>query len=303
MGDPWRCLLERAFDALDDAVSIVDGTGATCFENRVARKLADAAPDVPFVLVKESLIVDLPRASAGAAAVNLEHCGCKILVRRSLTQNPVWQRVTDAQRHCVSLRTPSGEIEFVNQWWRNVTGASPADGRETSSSWLQHIHPDDLPGLLAFRKGLTAASQEVRYDYRLKTRSGGYRWQLCTASPVCNDAGEIIKWMDVAIDIHELKEAQLQLAEERQLLDTIMDQLPVAVGVALPPSGRIVRNNRIGREMFPMFSTNAPPTQSVDDYSKVTVCVRVYVGAAVVAQHRHSAPSTFRVRLMELQVR
>jgi len=291
-----RCeLLERVLDALDDAVTVSDASGAIAFQNRVARELASGAPTAAFVLVKEAGVQLDGRPCPGATAVGSEPQAGKVVVRRSVSNNPIMRRALDAQRHCISVRDAAGNTEFVNQWWRNVTGASPADGRETSSCWLHYIHPEDLPGLLAFQKGLSAASQEVRYDYRLKTRSGGYRWQLGASSPLRDSTtGEVLQWFEVAIDIHELKEAQRQLAEERQLLDTIMDQLPVAVGVALPPSCRVVRNNRIGCKMFPTFDMDS--VADVDDLKRFAVWVGGHqwrsAGACITSLNVTPAPAS-----------
>jgi PAS domain S-box-containing protein len=60
---------------------------------------------------------------------------------------------------------------------------------------------------------------------------GEKRWILVTKVPIHNSQGEVIGLVGVNRDITELKQAQAQLAEERNLLRSLLDTIPDAIYV------------------------------------------------------------------------
>jgi PAS domain S-box-containing protein len=60
---------------------------------------------------------------------------------------------------------------------------------------------------------------------------GEKRWILVTKVPIHNSQGEVVGLVGVNRDITELKQAQAQLAEERNLLRSLLDTIPDAIYV------------------------------------------------------------------------
>jgi PAS domain S-box-containing protein len=120
-----------------------------------------------------------------------------------------FRTITEAMPQIVWSSTAEGRFEFVNARWQAFTG-SPG----TQETWIDHIHPDDRPGVsAAWRKSIQSGDTYER-EVRLRAADGSYRWFLCRAVPVCDAAGLIEHWLGTGTDIHE---ARLNL-EAREIL-------------------------------------------------------------------------------------
>ena len=108
---------------------------------------------------------------------------------------------------------PSGD-EFFSSQFREFTGATlGAPGEPTR---LDLVHPDDRePAGEAWRRSReTGAPYEA--EYRLRHRSGDYRWVLSRGNPHRDPEGRIVAWYGACTDIHERVLArQAQAASER----------------------------------------------------------------------------------------
>jgi PAS domain S-box-containing protein len=120
-----------------------------------------------------------------------------------------FRTITEAMPQIVWSSTADGRFEFVNARWQAYTG-SPG----TPESWVDHIHPDDRPGVSeAWRHSIESGDTYER-EVRLRAADGSYRWFLCRAVPVRDAAGLIEHWLGTGTDIHE---ARLNL-EAREIL-------------------------------------------------------------------------------------
>lgn len=82
--------------------------------------------------------------------------------------------------------------------------------------WIQNVHPDDLPVLLAARPSLYSAGTAV-YEYRLKHKNGSWKWLHAEVKMIYGDNGEPKEFIGSWIDITEQKLAQeaIRKSEER----------------------------------------------------------------------------------------
>src|SRR2546428_11929432 len=71
---------------------------------------------------------------------------------------------------------PDGSTEFLNQRWLDYTGLAIEEAR--GWGWKVAIHPDDLPQLLDFWRGLLASGKSGELESRLRRAGGVYRWFL-----------------------------------------------------------------------------------------------------------------------------
>lgn len=228
-------LLESALDSLSEAVVIVDEEEQPVYENAAAKAGNVNARDTTFILTKEARI---PRPDtddgAGTAAP------LTVRVYSSLTRHPVAERIINAQRIIVGVRgvekpLPSaplpgvGSLEFASSALQEETGKTAeelAAGRAFAD-----LHPDDVATVVEFARqrvrNVDANGQSCQF--RIKMRDGQYRWQMFFMEPVRNDFGTVVKWVNTGMNIDEMKTTKAQLIEQRTLLETVLDQLPVRV--------------------------------------------------------------------------
>lgn len=80
-------------------------------------------------------------------------------------------------------------------------------GSTDGEGWNDMFHPDDQePARLRWMQSLQTG-EPYEIEYRLRHRSGVYRWTLGRAMPIRNEAGEITRWFGTCTDIDDLKMA------------------------------------------------------------------------------------------------
>lgn len=107
---------------------------------------------------------------------------------------------------------PDGYHDYFNQRWYEYTGVP--EGETDGADWETVFHPEDRAEAWARWQESLATGKPYHVEYRLRHRSGTYRWVIGRAQCVRDDNGEIIRWYGTCTDIHDLKVAE----ETRQLL-------------------------------------------------------------------------------------
>jgi len=118
---------------------------------------------------------------------------------------------------------PDGFHDYFSQQLYDFTGipAGSADGE----AWSAIFHPEDQPLAWEHWRRSLATGEPYEIQYRLRHRSGGYRWVLGRALPVQGNAGEISRWMGTCTDIHEQKLAEQALQQASQRKDEFLAML------------------------------------------------------------------------------
>jgi PAS domain S-box-containing protein len=118
---------------------------------------------------------------------------------------------------------PDGYHDYYNQRWYEYTGV-PA-GSTDGEAWNGMFHPNDQERAWAVWRHSLATGEPYHIEYRLRHRSGHYRWVLGRAQPVRDGNGRITRWFGTCTDIHDLKVAEEEraraVAELRELNETL----------------------------------------------------------------------------------
>ena len=127
-----------------------------------------------------------------------------------------FREIANAMPQAVWSTRPDGFHDYYNDQWYGFTGVPY--GSTDGAGWNDLFHPDDRE--LAWEKWRESLRTGKTYEieYRLRHRSGHYRWVLGRALPVRDDSGAIVRWMGTCTDIHEQKLTQqaLQQADRRK---------------------------------------------------------------------------------------
>ena len=94
--------------------------------------------------------------------------------------------------------------------WTELTGQGLEALR--GAGWLEMLHPADRAPTLAAWAEARAALRPVDIEYRVRTRAGAWHWVRARAVPT---EGE---WVGLVEDIHERRQASLDLAERQEKL-------------------------------------------------------------------------------------
>ncbi|HUR94600.1 MAG TPA: PAS domain S-box protein [Gemmatimonadales bacterium] len=138
--------------------------------------------------------------------------------------------ITASMREGVIAYDMNLGLSLVNPAFERLTGYVAEDLRD--QEFLQYVHPDDRPALVAEWERLADGGSLRDQEYRVVTRTGQVRWCASTWEPLRDDQGRQIGYLGTEIDITERK-----LAEEEMRIDTELFQAVIEVQQAVAAAG------------------------------------------------------------------
>lgn len=105
---------------------------------------------------------------------------------------------------------PDGTITFFNDRWFEYTGLTYQQSCE--NGWQLLIHPDDLQSYVDGWHHALTTGDSYEIEFRIKRAAGlgkrlkdPYRWHLCRAVALRDNAGSIVKWFATWTEIEDQK--------------------------------------------------------------------------------------------------
>ena len=132
-----------------------------------------------------------------------------------------FRTIADMIPQMVWSTRPDGFHDYYNRQWYAYTGVP--EGSTDGEAWNGMFHPDDQARAWARWRRSLETGEPYEIEYRLRHRSGDYRWTLGRAQPIRDADGRVVRWMGTCTEIHEHKLAQEALERsERALRDADM---------------------------------------------------------------------------------
>ncbi|MBE9005859.1 PAS domain S-box protein [Fortiea sp. LEGE XX443] len=127
---------------------------------------------------------------------------------------------------------PDGAMSFpfVSSGSREVLGLKPQQIKADAAFAFAYVHPDDASGLQAAIMQSAKTLQNLKYEWRVRTPSGKKKWVQGVSRPERQPGGEII-WYGCLIDISERQQAEQQLKEQAQFLQSIWEGVDYGIYV------------------------------------------------------------------------
>ena len=119
-----------------------------------------------------------------------------------------YRTLVEVSPQAVWIGLPEGHITFCNRWWSEYTGLSMEESEGTG--WMRAIHPEHRERVRD--AWYDAAGKGEGYEIEipfLRASDGMYRWHMARGMPVRDEAGVIVKWIGVAIDIDDRRAADV----------------------------------------------------------------------------------------------
>jgi PAS domain S-box-containing protein len=107
---------------------------------------------------------------------------------------------------------------FFNQSWLDFTGRTL--DQELGDGWAEGVHPDDQDRRLEAYVRSFDARRPFSVEYRLRHRSGEYRWLLDQGVPRFDGNGNCLGYIGACIDIEAIKLAEAEREAARQAAES-----------------------------------------------------------------------------------
>src|SRR4029077_11436525 len=130
-----------------------------------------------------------------------------------------------------------GSNSYVNNRFVEYWGMPPE--QIAGSGWHAAPHPDDLERHNAKWLACVGSGKPFEDEVRFRREDGEYRWHLQRGVPLRDEAGNIVKWYGVLIDIEDRKRAKDKIREQETELRQMLDFAPQLIAVYGPNRERL----------------------------------------------------------------
>ncbi len=134
---------------------------------------------------------------------------------------------------------------YYSPRFKEILGFSEEEFPDKLGSWTALLHPEDAPHVMKALEDHLERRIPYEIEYRLKTRSGEYRWFVARGQAIWDEHGRPLRMAGSLNDISGRKEAEERLRRQAQVFDNMYD------GVVLTDAeNRIIGWNRGAERIF-----------------------------------------------------
>ena len=158
----------------------------------------------------------------------------------------------------------SNEVQY-DDLKASMLGYTPEEFPSNVYKICDLIHPDDYePTMQAMREYLEGKTDSYQLHYRIRKKDGSYGWYYDRGEITERDLrGRPVILIGAVIDISMIKNLQFEVHKQKELLQTVLDNSPLAKTL-LDTNGRITYANARAREVFGI-SQEEVQNRSYDD--------------------------------------
>lgn len=133
-------------------------------------------------------------------------------------QNREWFReVADCMQEMVWMSDYQQQLVFVNKAWLKYRGT--AMDAEMGNGWTEAVYAEDRFQLEQSLTAAFAGRKLFSAQFRFRKYDASYRWVEMQGSPMFSNLGDFIGYTGTLQDITHIKELQLQLNRQKEMLE------------------------------------------------------------------------------------
>ncbi len=116
---------------------------------------------------------------------------------------------------------------YYSPLWKEMLGYRPEELADTHQTWLDLLHPDDRPGIVAIstQRVFGESFRSFSHTSRLRQKNGDYRWVQASGINFYAPDGRLLRALGFHADIHALKMAEEALEHEKEFLGVTLDSI------------------------------------------------------------------------------
>jgi PAS domain S-box-containing protein len=230
--------------------------------------------DRRYILSSVTLLRDEADEPVGAVAVNrdiTERKAAEERLRELLEQ--VRLAIDSAQLGLWELDLATNYLQW-NDLQLTMYGISREEFETDLDGWRNRVHPEDKDYADGRLGEVFEGHPVFDVPFRVIRPSGEIRHINASATPIFNDAGEIVKLIGINMDVTEthvrenaLRESEVRLLQRNQFIETILDNLPIGLAVNNIDKGTATYTNAKFEEIYGW------PRKKISDIEQFFQCV------------------------------
>jgi two-component system, sensor histidine kinase and response regulator len=136
---------------------------------------------------------------------------------------------------------------YFGSQFETLTGVSPEEALEQArhQSWLDFVHPDDRARVLEAERLSESLGTPFRSEHRIARSDGSYVWIRDERVAVHDEAGQLVAWQGVYLDISERKAAEDALAASEVRFRTAFENAPIGMALVHPDGSFLLGNHAL----------------------------------------------------------
>jgi PAS domain S-box-containing protein len=135
--------------------------------------------------------------------------------------------------------------DYFSPRWKQLLGYEEHELPNVVATWAELVHPDDLPHVTKAVEAHLAERAPYSLDYRLRTKSGEFRWFHAAGQAVWNNDGRPLRMAGSLEDVHERRVVESARARLAAIVANSEDAI---LGLTL--DGRILSANAASGRLF-----------------------------------------------------
>jgi PAS domain S-box-containing protein len=157
---------------------------------------------------------------------DVEDCGRATEIQR---QHELHRELVDSIPIPVATTTPMGNPESINRPAFEYFGKS----LEELEGWTRSdvVHSEDLERVAAAHADALRSGSAYHVESRLRRADGVYRWFNIVGLPLHNEEGQILRWLNLQLDIDHYKQTEESLRQLELQTRIILDNIATHVSL------------------------------------------------------------------------
>jgi len=115
----------------------------------------------------------------------------------------------------------NGSVFWYNQRWYDYTGLNFEQMR--GWGWREVHHPDHLERVISKVQKAFETGEPWEDTFPLQGKDGQYRWFLSRALPICDEAGQVVRWFGTNTDVTEQRAWEERVRRSEERFCTVLD--------------------------------------------------------------------------------
>ncbi|RWX74802.1 PAS domain S-box protein [Neorhizobium lilium] len=112
---------------------------------------------------------------------------------------------------------PDGRLDWFNDRVYEYAGRNR--GELDGDGWVTLVHPDDVASTGERWKKALEAGETYHAEFRLRDRSGTFRWHIVRAVSITDEGGRILRWIGTNTEVEELRATREKLEDLNRTLE------------------------------------------------------------------------------------